>query len=188
MQRSTFKVLFYVKRQSENRVRFPSWAALRSTVRCRSSVANSPFVLLFGMPRRTKPPAKASNRSASTRNWKISRPISTSSINASATVCYGRKGMQFRVKLFPVAEMIYDRYKDLHLEGNKVFPIKRYYKTMNMSLRHVTNMRHTFARRLRLRRAYPWKPSARCWDINGSPRPKSMLKSPMTRSGRIWRH
>ena len=27
--------------------------------------------------------------------------------------------MQFRVKLFPVAEMIYDRYKDLHLEGNK---------------------------------------------------------------------
>ena len=41
--------------------------------------------------------------------------------------------MQFRVKLFPVAEMIYDRYKDLHLEGNKVFPIKRYYKTMNMS-------------------------------------------------------
>ena len=33
--------------------------------------------------------------------------------------------------------MIYDRYKDLHLEGNKVFPIKRYYKTMNMSLRHV---------------------------------------------------
>ena len=134
MQRSTFKVLFYVKRQSENRVRFPSWAALRSTVRCRSSVANSPFVLLFGMPRRTKPPAKASNRSASTRNWKISRPISTSSINASATVCYGRKGMQFRVKLFPVAEMI---YKDLHLEDNKVFPIKRYYKTMNMSLRHV---------------------------------------------------
>ena len=41
--------------------------------------------------------------------------------------------------------MIYDRYKDLHLEGNKVFPIKRYYKTMNMSLRHVANMRHTFA-------------------------------------------
>ena len=103
MQRSTFKVLFYVKRQSENRVRFPSWAALRSTVRCRSSVANSPFVLLFGMPRRTKPPAIASNRSASTRNWKISRPISTSSINASATVCYGRKGMQFRVKLFPAS-------------------------------------------------------------------------------------
>ena len=31
--------------------------------------------------------------------------------------------------------MIYDRYKNLHLEGNKVFPIKRYYKTMNMSLR-----------------------------------------------------
>ena len=26
MQRSTFKVLFYVKRQSENPIRFPSWA------------------------------------------------------------------------------------------------------------------------------------------------------------------
>ena len=99
-----------------------------------------------------------------------------------------KTGTQFRVKLLPVAEMIYDRYKNLHLEGNKVFPIKRYYKTMNMSLRHVANMRHTFARRLRLRRAYPWKPSARCWDINGSPRPKSMPKSPMTRSDRIWRH
>ena len=48
-----------------------------------------------------------------------------------------KTGTQFRVKLLPVAEMIYDRYKDLHLAGNKVFPIKRYYKTMNMSLRHV---------------------------------------------------
>lgn len=48
-----------------------------------------------------------------------------------------KTGTQFRVKLLPVAEMIYDRYKNLHLEGNKVFPIKRYYKTMNMSLRHV---------------------------------------------------
>ena len=47
MQRSTFKVLFYVKRQSENRVRFPSWVVSRSTVRCRSSAANSPSVLLW---------------------------------------------------------------------------------------------------------------------------------------------
>ena len=48
-----------------------------------------------------------------------------------------KTGTQFRVKLLPVAEMINDRYKDLHLEGNKVFPIKSYYRTMNMSLRQV---------------------------------------------------
>lgn len=48
-----------------------------------------------------------------------------------------KTGAQFRVKLLPVVEMIYDRYKDLHLERNKIFPIKRYYKTTNMSLRHI---------------------------------------------------
>ena len=48
-----------------------------------------------------------------------------------------KTGTQFRVKLLHVAEMIYERYKDLHLEGNKVFPIKSYYRTMNMSLRQV---------------------------------------------------
>ena len=42
-------------------------------------------------------------------------------------------------------------------------------------------------RRLRLHRAYLWKRSAKCWDINGSPRPKSTPKSPMTRSAGIWR-
>ena len=51
-----------------------------------------------------------------------------------------KTGTQFRVKLLPIAEIIYDRYKNLHLEGNKVFPIKRYYKTMNMSLRHVARL------------------------------------------------
>ena len=63
--------------------------------------------------------------------------------------------------------MIYDRYKDLHLEGNKVFPIKRYYKTMNMSLRHVAKhaglsfnptmhiMRHTFATTVTLAQGVP---------------------------------
>ena len=66
-------------------VRFPSWAVLQSTARCRSSAANSPFVHLFGMPKLTKPPAKASNRCASTRSWKISNPISASSTNGSAT-------------------------------------------------------------------------------------------------------
>ena len=44
------------------------------------------FVLLSGMPKRTKPQAEASNRSASTKSWKISRPISANSISVSATV------------------------------------------------------------------------------------------------------
>lgn len=48
-----------------------------------------------------------------------------------------KTGTQFRVKLLPVAEKIYDRYKNMHLPGDKVFPIKRYYRTMNMSQRHV---------------------------------------------------
>ena len=66
-------------------VRFPSWVVSPSTARCRSSAANSPFVLLSGMPKRTKPQAEASNRSASTRSWRISRPISASSTSVSAT-------------------------------------------------------------------------------------------------------
>ena len=78
-----------------------------------------------------------------------------------------KTGTQFRVKLLPVAEMIYDRYKDLHLKGNKVFPIKRYYKTMNMSLRHVARhaglsfnptihmARHTFATTVTLTQGVP---------------------------------
>ena len=38
-----------------------------------------------------------------------------------------KTGTQFRVKLLPVAEMIYNRYKDLHLSGgNRVFPLKGY--------------------------------------------------------------
>ena len=48
-----------------------------------------------------------------------------------------KTGTQFRVKLLPVAEMLYDRYKDPHLESNKVFPLKGTHKTLNMSLRHV---------------------------------------------------
>ena len=38
------------------------------------------------MPRRTRLPVRASNRSVSMKNWKISKPISASSTNASATV------------------------------------------------------------------------------------------------------
>ena len=73
MQRSTFKVLFYVKRQSEKSGQIPVMAVLRSTVRCRSSAANSPFVLLFGIPRQIKQPAKASKPNASTECLRLLR-------------------------------------------------------------------------------------------------------------------
>ena len=48
-----------------------------------------------------------------------------------------KTGTQFRVKLLPVAEMLYERYKDMHLSGDRVFPLKGTYNTLNMSLRHV---------------------------------------------------
>ena len=96
--------------------------------------------------------------------------------------------------------MIYDCYKDMHLSGDRAFPLKGTYNTLNMSLRHVT--RHAgcrsirrsiqpgihLPRRSRSRRAYRWKPYRRCWDINISPRPKFTPKSPTTRSDKIWRH
>ena len=46
-------------------------------------------------------------------------------------------GTQFRGILLPVAEMIYDCYKDMHLSGDRAFPLKGTYNTLNMSLRHV---------------------------------------------------
>ena len=110
-----------------------------------------------------------------------------------------KTGTQFRVKLLPVAEMINDRYKDLHLEGNKVFPIKSYYRTMNMSLRQVARhaglpfnptmhmARHTFAMTVTLAQEVPLETVSKCWNINISPRPKSTPKLPMTRSAGIWR-
>ncbi len=48
-----------------------------------------------------------------------------------------KTGTQFRVKLLPVAEMLYKRYKDTYRTSKKVFPLKGTYKTLNMSLRHV---------------------------------------------------
>lgn len=48
-----------------------------------------------------------------------------------------KTGTQFRVKLLPIAEMLYKRYKDTYRTGEKVFPLKGTYKTLNMSLRHV---------------------------------------------------
>ena len=103
-----------------------------------------------------------------------------------------KTGTQFRVKLLPAAEMLYKRYKDTYRTSEKVFPLKGTYKTLNTpvcrSTRRFIWRVIPLPRRSRLRKACLWKRSARCWGTNGSPRPKSMLKSPMTRSGRIWRH
>ena len=78
-----------------------------------------------------------------------------------------KTGTQFRVKLLSVAEMLYERYKDLHLAGEKVFPLKGNYKTLNMSLRQVARhaglsfnptihmARHTFATTVTLTQGVP---------------------------------
>mgnify|MGYP001094948670 CR=1 FL=1 len=72
MQRSTFKVLFCLKRQSENPIRFPSWVVSPSTARCRSSATNSPFVPPSGMPRLKKLPVGVSKPSVSMKSWRTS--------------------------------------------------------------------------------------------------------------------
>ena len=78
-----------------------------------------------------------------------------------------KTGTQFRVKLLPVAEMLYERYKDMHLSGDRVFPLKGTYNTLNMSLRHVARhaglsfnptihcRRHTFATTVTLTQGVP---------------------------------
>ena len=78
-----------------------------------------------------------------------------------------KTGIQFRVKLLSVAEMLYERYKDMHLAGEKVFPLKGNYKTLNMSLRQVARhaglsfnptihmARHTFATTVTLTQGVP---------------------------------
>ena len=78
-----------------------------------------------------------------------------------------KTGMQFRVKLLPVAEMLYERYKDMHLAGDKGFPLKGTHKTLNMSLRQVARhaglsfnptihmARHTFATTVTLTQGVP---------------------------------
>ena len=206
MQRSTFKVLFYVKRQSEKSGQIPVMAVLRSTVRCRSSAANSPFVLLFGIPRQIKQPAKASKPNASTECLRLLRIYRFKLCERFETDPYRYSYRRQRGSLdhrqasedgYTVPEMIYDCYKDMHLSGDRAFPLKGTYNTLNMSLRHVT--RHAgcrsirrsmwpgihLPRRSRSRRAYRWKPYRRCWDINISPRPKFTPKSPTTRSDKI---
>ena len=103
-----------------------------------------------------------------------------------------KTGTQFRVKLLPAAEMLYKRYKDTYRTSEKVFPLKGTYKTLNTpvcrSTRRFIWRVIPLPRRSRLRKACLWKRSARCWGTNGSPRPKSMLRSPMIKSDRIWRH
>ena len=78
-----------------------------------------------------------------------------------------KTGTQFRIKLLPVAEMLYNRYKDTSRIGEKVFPLKGTYKTLNMSLRHAARLaglsfhptiheaRHTFATTVTLTQGVP---------------------------------
>ncbi len=78
-----------------------------------------------------------------------------------------KTGTQFRVKLLPIAEMLYKRYKDTYRTSEKVFPLKGTYKTLNMSLRHVARhaglsfnptihmARHTFATTVTLTQGVP---------------------------------
>ena len=85
MQRSTFKVLFYVKRQAEKSGQVPIMGRITingtmSQFSCKLTVRST---LWDAKP--TRPLAKVSNRSASTRSWRISRPISASSTSVSAT-------------------------------------------------------------------------------------------------------
>ena len=86
MQRSTFKVLFLrEKAVGKNMVRFPSWGRITingtmSQFSCKLSVRSS-----LWDAKANKAAAEASNRSASTRSWRISRPISASSTSVSAT-------------------------------------------------------------------------------------------------------
>ena len=63
--------------------------------------------------------------------------------------------------------MIYDCYKDMHLSGDRAFPLKGTYNTLNMSLRHVARhaglsfnptihmARHTFATTITLSQGMP---------------------------------
>ena len=192
MQRSTFKVLFYVKRQSEKSGQIPVMAVLRSTVRCRSSAANSPFVLLFGIPRQIKQPAKASKPNASTECLRLLRIYRFKLCERFETDPYRYSYRRQRGSLDHRQAS-----EDGYLSGDRAFPLKGTYNTLNMSLRHVT--RHAgcrsirrsmwpgihLPRRSRSRRAYRWKPYRRCWDINISPRPKFTPKSPTTRSDKI---
>lgn len=77
-----------------------------------------------------------------------------------------KTGTQFRVKLLPVAKMLYEKYSKLSLSEGRVFPVKAY-KVMNKSLRHVARhsglsfvptmhiARHTFATTVTLSQGVP---------------------------------
>ena len=164
----------------------PSWTQNYPTTKQISTGMSSSSALLRAEPfGRSKAPHTDIHTDDNRDRWIIDKDRKT--------------GTQFRVKLLPVAEMINDRYKDLHLEGNKVFPIKSYYRTMNMSLRQVARhaglpfnptmhmARHTFAMTVTLAQEVPLETVSKCWNINISPRPKSTPKLPMTRSAGIWR-
>ena len=124
MQRSTFKVLFYVKRQSENPIRFPSWVVSPSTARCRSSATNSPFVPPSGMPRLKKLPVGVSKPSVSMKSWRTSETFDRNppprifvfarkqrAVPSSAENFFGiRKVPALRGRAFSQVERLFNRY------------------------------------------------------------------------------
>ena len=85
MQRSTFKVLFYVKRQSEKHGQVPIMGRITingtmSQFSCKLSVRSS-----LWDAKANKAAGKVSKPNASMKSWRTSKPTSASSTNVSAT-------------------------------------------------------------------------------------------------------
>ncbi len=118
MARSTFKVLFYLKRQAEQNGKAP--------IMGRITIVRDIFVFCCFMG-----PAYADVKKLTHDD------IHTDGQGDLWIVDHRQKtGTQFRVKLLPVAKRLVERYSRLRLPGNKVFPVKDR-DSMNMSLRHV---------------------------------------------------
>ena len=86
MQRSTFKVLFYVKRQSEKSGQVPVMGRITingtmSQFSCKLTVRST----LWDAKANKAAGKSLRSRSASTRSWRTSRPISANSTSVSAT-------------------------------------------------------------------------------------------------------
>lgn len=148
MARSTFKVLFYLKRQAEQNGKAP--------IMGRITIVRDIFVFCCFMG-----PAYADVKKLTHDD------IHTDGQGDLWIVDHRQKtGTQFRVKLLPVAKRLVERYSRLRLPGNKVFPVKDR-DSMNMSLRHVARhaglsfnptmheARHTFSTTVTLSQGVP---------------------------------
>lgn len=84
--RSTFKVLFYLKRNKDKDQKVvPVMVVSQSTAASRSSARSSPSRKRFGRSAAAAPRAAVSKRIASTAIWTTSAPRSASTIRISAT-------------------------------------------------------------------------------------------------------